>query len=71
MLRHGIEGVRHCDCGFADAHCDLLRLFERLRGKQFDLRWEGGREEHSLPLSRHGFDDPFYIGQKTHIEHAG
>ena len=60
--RYGIQGMRHRVGGAADAHCDLLRLFERLGGKQFHIRREGGGEHHGLPLDGYGLDDASHVG---------
>ena len=70
MRWHGIQRVRHSDSGLADAHRNALRVRERLRSEQFHLSGEGRGEQHGLSLRWHGFDDSFYIGQKTHVEHA-
>jgi hypothetical protein len=62
--------MAHCHGGLADAHRNFLRLYERLPRELFHFGGEGRGEQHRLPLFRHGFDDSFYIRQKTHVEHA-
>ena len=50
-------------------HRDFLRRGQKLVGQPANLRRHGGREHQRLPALRNQPDDPFDIGDKSHVEH--
>jgi hypothetical protein len=65
-----VEGVSDSFCGrLAEADFDGDRFLESPLGETFDFGRDGGGEKEGLALFRAKGNDPFHIGQKSHVEH--